>query len=256
MDHCDQVYWLERTAADVPSNETWLSANEVNHLRTLRFAKRRADWLLGRWTAKNAVATYLGRSAEPEALADIEVRPQASGAPRAFSRDEPAPVSISLSHRAGLGACTVAPSVVLVGCDLEIAEPHSNAFLTDYFTPEEQAVVVRAEPADRVWLLSLFWSAKESAVKALGEGLRLDTRHLTVKFPEAAHCNNDDGLQSGRSRDSFHRNCWNPIQVHKINGQILDGWWNRTGTVVRTVIVVPARELPFRGEQSQISVTS
>jgi hypothetical protein len=38
-----KVYWLEGSAADVPSTETWLSASEVNHLRTLRFAKRRAD---------------------------------------------------------------------------------------------------------------------------------------------------------------------------------------------------------------------
>lgn len=247
MDHCDQVYWLERTTAHVPSNESWLSASEVNHLRTLRFAKRRTDWLLGRWTAKNAVAAYLGLSPELNALADIEVRQQPSGAPQAFCRDEPAPVSISLSHRAGLGACTVAPCVVLVGCDLEIVEPHSDAFLTDYFTPEEQAMVIRAGAANRVWLLSLLWSAKESAVKALGEGLRLDTRHLTVKFPEAAHCNNDDGPQNARSRDSFHHNCWNPIQVHKINAQILDGCWNRTGTVVRTVMVVPAAKLPTPG---------
>jgi 4'-phosphopantetheinyl transferase len=236
-----KVYWLERSAADVPSTETWLSASEVNHLRTLRFAKRRADWLLGRWAAKNAVAVYLGLSAEPIALAGIEVRQQATDAPQAFCQDAPAPVSISLSHRAGLGACTVAPSATLVGCDLEIAEPHSDAFLTDYFAPEEQAMVVRAEAADRVWLLSLLWSAKESALKARGEGLRLDTRHLTVTFSKAADTNAGDGLRKACSiPGSFHRNCWNPIQVHTIKAQILDGWWNSTGTVLRTVIFAPA----------------
>jgi 4'-phosphopantetheinyl transferase len=244
MDHCDQIYWLERPAADVPANESWLSTTEVNHLRTLHVPKRRADWLLGRWTTKNAVATYLGLSAEPRGLADIEIRRQVSGAPQAFCQDAPAPVSISLSHRVDLGACAVAPAVLRVGCDLEIAEPHSDAFLTDYFTREEQAMVVSRNPADRVWLLSLFWSAKESALKALGEGLRLDTRHLTVQFPKAALCVNDDDLQNACPcsicGNAFHRNFWSSLQVHKLNAQILDGFWNRTGTLVRTLIAVPA----------------
>jgi len=235
-----KVYWLERAATDVPNNETWLSASEVHHLCTLRFARRRRDWLLGRWAAKNAIAAYLGVSPKPSALADIEIRQRPSGAPQAFYEGQTAPVSISLSHRAGLGACTVAPSVVQIGCDLEVAEPHSDGFLADYFTLEEQAMVVRAAPADRLWLLPLLWSAKESALKALGEGLRLDMRSLMVTFPEAADSNNHEGLRNAYSiaGSSLHRNFWNPIQVHKINAPILDGWWNRSDTVLRTIIAV------------------
>lgn len=236
-----KVYWLERKAVDVPSNETWLSAIEIDHLRALRFAKRRADWLLGRWTAKNAVAAYFGLSAEPKALADIEVRQQPSGAPKAFLQSEPMCVSISLSHRAGLAACAVAPVFVRLGCDLEVAEPHSDAFLTDYFTPEEQAMTFRAEPANRTWLLSLLWSAKESALKALEEGLRLDTRCLTVYLPDADASNKNGSREVPRSinGDSFDRNRWNRIRVHKVNAEILNGWWNQAGTLLRTLVAVP-----------------
>lgn len=240
------VYWLEQAAADVPGDLTWLGDIELNHLRTLRFVKRREDWLLGRWTAKNAVASYLAHSAELRALADIEIRQQASGAPQAFCKAEPIPISISLSHRAGLGACAVAPGVVRLGCDLEIAEPHSDGFLTDYFTVVEQTMVVKADPADRFWLLPLLWSAKESVLKALGEGLRLDTRDLTVMFSEKARGDKDGDLKdacsitAGLSRSSS----WNPIQVQKLNAQIFNGWWNRTGARLRTVVGVPAPAPP------------
>lgn len=240
------VYWLEQAASDVPADLSWLSSMELSHLRTIRFAKRRADWLLGRWTAKHAVAAYLGFSSEPIALAQIEVQRQDSGAPQVFFQDEPAPVSISLSHRAGLGACSVAPPFAHIGCDLEIVEPHSDGFLTDYFTAVEQTMVVKANPVDRAWLLSLLWSVKESALKVLGAGLRLDTRDLTVGFPETAQSNKDGHLQNACSipADSSRGNFWNPIQVHKNDAQIFDGWWNRAGAHLRTTLAVPAPAPP------------
>lgn len=53
------VYWLERSAADLPAQNDWLSASDRTRLDGMRFAKRRDDWRLGRWTAKLAVAAYL-----------------------------------------------------------------------------------------------------------------------------------------------------------------------------------------------------
>jgi 4'-phosphopantetheinyl transferase len=238
------VYWLEQSAADMPSNETWLSVGEVNHLHTLRFPKRRADWLLGRWTAKNAVAAYLKLSREPAALADIEIRPRPCGAPQAFFKAEPASVSISLSHRAGLGACVVAPQQVLLGCDLEIVEPHSDAFLADYFTPEEHEIVAQVGVADRVWLVSLLWSAKESALKALGEGLRLDARSLTAKLCGSGNDNGCSENACSPTTNLFHHNCWNRVEVRRMNAHILNGWWNLAGAVLRTVIADPAPAPP------------
>jgi 4'-phosphopantetheinyl transferase len=241
-----KVYWLEQSAADVPNDPAWLTISELTHLRTLRFAKRRADWLLGRWTAKNAVAAYLGSSSEPTTLTDIEIRQRPSGAPQVLLKGQRMSVSISLSHREGLGACAVAPALVCLGCDLEIGERHSEAFLTDYFTLEEQSMVGGANPADRIWLVSLLWSAKESALKALGEGLRLDTRDLTVTFPERAQANRQDDPQTVGSitADSSCSSFWNPIQVHRTNTQTFGGWWNRTGTRLRTVVAIPVPAPP------------
>jgi hypothetical protein len=49
------VSWLEQTQADVPGADDWLSASEAILLNDRRIAKCRADWRLGRWTAKRAL---------------------------------------------------------------------------------------------------------------------------------------------------------------------------------------------------------
>ena len=53
------IFWLEETDADVPSENDWLTPSEVLRVNAMRFAKRRSDWRLGRWTANLALATYL-----------------------------------------------------------------------------------------------------------------------------------------------------------------------------------------------------
>lgn len=215
-----EVYWLERTEADVPAENAWLSADEIARLNGMRFAKRRTDWRLGRWTAKRALASYLNLPAHPHVLGRIEIRPAQSGAPEGFLANKPADVTISLSHRDGRAICAVAPSGVELGCDLEAIEPHGDAFLSDYFTAEEQALVARAPATDRARLLTLLWSGKESALKALHAGLRLDTRSVIVSP--------DD--------ESFDLNGWSRLQVRYTDGRTFYGWWQHIDNIVRTVV--------------------
>ncbi len=127
------VHWLEQSEADVPAENDWLSAAESLRMNAMRFAKRRNDWRLGRWTAKRALAVYLDLPSHPQALADIEIRPAASGAPEVFVENKPAAITISLSHRGGIAACAIAQSDTELGCDLEIVEPRTDSFVTDYF---------------------------------------------------------------------------------------------------------------------------
>lgn len=243
-------YWLEQTAANVPQGETWLSTAEVNHLRTLRFPKRRADWLLGRWTAKNAVALVLHLPTETQVLRDIEIRPAPSGAPEVFLQNQPAPVTISLSHRAGVAACALAQSGSFIGCDLEIVEPHGDTFAADYFTLEEQTFIAQSVAEDRLRLLALHWSAKESALKALREGLRLDTRHVVVSLPglrnNLAHENADSAPNANFAKSTSQQPVvWHPLQVNVTDGQTFGGWWNQSGELLRTVLGLPPVARPF-----------
>jgi 4'-phosphopantetheinyl transferase len=214
-----KVYWLEQTQGNVPSGDDWLSASETACQHALRFAKRRADWTLGRWTAKRALASHLHLPAQPIVLAKIEIRPAASGAPEAFVDDKPAGVTISLSHRDGRAICAVAQSGVELGCDLEVVESRGEAFLSDYFTAQEQALVSRAPTADQTRLVTLLWSAKESTLKALKTGLRLATRSVIVS-PES----------------SFDVNDWSPVQARYSGGRIFHGWWRQTDNIVRTLV--------------------
>ena len=311
------VFWLERTEADVPGDTDWLSASEAARANGMRFAKRRADWLLGRWTAKCAVAAYWKTPATDRMLASIEIRPAVSGAPEVFVAGEAAAVAISLSHRAGRAICAVASPGTALGCDLESVEPRSEAFVSDYFTAEEQTLVARAAPADRPRLATLLWSAKESALKALGVGLRLDTRSLWASPAEGQDpdtwrpllvrrlaagasgvsngpiCNCDAGIyraatvkecriallatdedenpsgvrpsglppgfcpaRRAEARRQPRRAAplglsterWRESQssnARSIEGEVFRGWWQYTGSFLRTVVATPPPWMPL-----------
>lgn len=233
------VTWLEQSTADVPGENNWLSAWEESLLNGMRIPKRRSDWRLGRWTAKHAIATVLNITLHPATLALIEIRPAASGAPEAYFENNPANVSISLSHRAGIAACAVAPSGTMLGCDLELIEPRSEAFIADYFTAEEQALVERTSEADRPVVVAWLWSAKESVLKALHTGLRLDTRSVSITVGGEWVTPVEKDLSrapypavsvSLRSTED-----WQPFRASYADDQIFYGWWQRRRDLMRTV---------------------
>jgi 4'-phosphopantetheinyl transferase len=256
-----KVYWLEQTEADLPNGGTgvppvdghaqdgpatrpeseWLGAKERVQLSAMRFAKRRADWQLGRWTAKHALAACLCLPDDHLVLAKIELRSASSGAPEVFFANKPAPATISLSHREGIAVCAVALQSGALGCDLEMIEARSDAFLADYFTIEEQELVAQTPEDDRSRLLALLWSAKESALKALHAGLRLDTRSVSVlppilgrrRFGSGEGCIEQAafGEQPAESLEP-----WLRLHVRCHHGQCFHGWWKQTGRFVRTVL--------------------
>ena len=234
------VYVLEQCVTEVPPHDEWLSAREVECLNRMRFEKRRTDWRLGRWTAKFALACYFHLSVDDECLAEIEIRPEPSGAPVVFLAGKASDISVSLSHRAGRAICAVGESGAALGCDLEIIEERSDAFVADYFTAEEQKFVAHSKPEDRSKLLALFWSAKESVLKAQRIGLRQDTRCLAVDLvrSELREPDRDFVSLTKWSRE------WHPLQVN-LGEQAFAGWWQCTRTRMITVIGAPSPCIPI-----------
>jgi 4'-phosphopantetheinyl transferase len=218
------VYWLEQNVSEAPAGDEWLSGSERARLNGLRIPKRRADWRLGRWTALCALSRYWHLARDSEPLAGLELRPASSGAPRVFFHGSPAPVMLSLSHSGGAGLCAIAPPAVEVGCDLETVEPRSAAFVADYFTAEERNLVARTPAALRDRTVTLLWSAKESALKALGCGLRADTRWVNATP--------DSFLETGEE--------WRRLSVTHITGRTFCGWWRESRQLVRTVVANPS----------------
>ena len=213
------IYWFEQNESGVPATNDWLSSSELIRLSNLRFAKRRSDWRLGRWTAKRALAIWLNFPEDRQSMARIEIRPAPSGAPEVFLDHELSNNTISLSHSSGRAICAVVPGAVALGCDLEHIESHSNAFVSDYFTPEEQALIWRSPTAERPVLEALLWSAKESALKAIHAGLRLDTRSVVVNLESVTAAGHG----------------WNGLQV-RYDAQSFHGWWQRDDEFVETVV--------------------
>lgn len=217
-----QVYWLEQTSTDVPESREWLSAFEQQRCAQLIVPKRRSDWLLGRWTAKLAVASYMQMGNDLQKLRTVEIRPAASGAPQVFLPNAEAPIAISLSHRGDHAICSIAPPHVRLGCDLEIIERRSEEFIEDYFDDmEKKALEDSTIVSDRELLANLMWSAKECALKALQVGLREDPKAFQVTLL-------DDWL-------SYETDGWRPFYVRGEFGQSFYGWWQNSQRLLRTI---------------------
>jgi len=230
------VYWLEQSEADLPAQNQWLSTRERESLSRMRFAKRHNDWRLGRWTAKHAMAACLGFPHDLCALANLEILAGPSGAPEVFLSNQIAPVAISISHRSGVAMCAVALSADCVGCDVELIEPRSDAFTADYFTANERTMVETTSVEEQPLLVTLLWSAKESALKALHMGLRLDTKSLDVSVieelsPYIATARHLPSVAGPLSSDD-----WHPLFVRYSDSQVFYGWWRQANHLVRTIV--------------------
>jgi 4'-phosphopantetheinyl transferase len=197
--------WLTRDLADVPTEDDWLSDAERVVLSGLRVAKRRCDWRLGRWTAKAAVGAFRDLPAW-----SVEVLAASDGAPEAWIDGAPVGVSLSLSHRAGRALAVVSEAAGAIGCDLEVIEPRSAAFVREWLAPAEQALVAAAAPDERNRLVNLVWTTKEAACKARRQGLRLDLRNAVTDLVGGS--------------PAAHR--WGPLTVNWAGApRSIAGWW-------------------------------
>ncbi len=174
------VYLLEEKPPRFPAAEHWLSGREREVLDALNVPKRRQDWQLGRWTAKNALAR--SPLTPPRPMEEWEILAAADGAPEAWLDDEPAGVTLSLSHSHGQCLCAIGPPDLRMGCDIERIEQRSRVFEETFFTDAE--IQLMRGQDDRGLMATLIWSAKESVLKALRTGLRSDTRRIRIEAIE------------------------------------------------------------------------
>lgn len=180
------IYWLTQTDADLPTTTTaaWLSPAERERFSLLHVLKRRQEWLLGRWTAKRLIQTYLADEAGlATELYELSVVAGPTGAPelrveRPNLRFELTTLQLSISHSAGVAFCALSSGEEPVGADIERVEPRHPAFAGDYFTPAELLRIAATDEASRDTMITAIWSAKEAALKALLLGLTVDTRRV------------------------------------------------------------------------------
>lgn len=224
--------WLAAGEPSLPGGCDWLSPREAGHLDTLRFTKRRTEFLLRRRTGKLAVAAALGLDVDDATLARVEILNRLTGAPYVQIDGDRAALDISLSDRAGWAVGLVDDRGGLaagtLGIDLELAEPRSTGFVTDFLTAAEQEyVTTRATDDEAHAAANLVWSAKEAALKVMRVGLRADTRTVEVTLDERRR---PDG--------------WAPLSVRHREGQVFPGWWRRDGVFLLVIAALEAVEPP------------
>lgn len=202
-----------------------LSEEERGRYEMFRVPKRRRDWLLGRWTAKHLVRAYLSKKGRPTPLDEIIIRADPDGAPYAALRSERLRLSLSISHSGAFSFCALTDQPgATVGADLEMIEPRPLSLVEQFFTPEEQTAALARPPSERDLWITLVWSAKEAFLKCIREGLRVDTRAVTVELP-----------QEGSAAEG-----WLPLTVSAradllAIGSAYRGWWRREAGFVVTI---------------------
>jgi len=223
------MHWLACGEGALPPDDDWLAPAERDRLAGQRFTKRRTEYRLRRWAAKQAVAAVLGLEADPARLAAVEVLNRPGGAPHVRLDGDDLALDVSLTDRAGWAVCLVGDRTAAgpgdaLGVDLELVEPRSDAFVADYFTATERDYM-RGRPTreERDVAANLLWSAKESALKVLQTGLRTDTRSVEVH------------LARGPARPDG----WAALEVRPAGREPLPGWWRRDGAFVLTTAGAP-----------------
>lgn len=220
------IHWLlaERTPASHREAGIFLSPEEQQKLATLRFPKRRDEWLAGRWAAKSLVRSLPEWGDIP--FAQIEIGNNPEGAPFVrLPEGRTPPGCLSISHSGPFAFCALAAeSGFRFGVDLEKVEPRSGSFVRDFFTPEEQRLVDAVPVGEQEIAVTLIWSLKESMLKALGMGLRLDTRQVEV-------------LTVGELVPGD----WREVRVGEpgTKNRPWSAWWQRRGDYLLTVAGFP-----------------
>ena len=177
------IYWILSEAVsewDSLDNIGLLSATERSRFDSMRFEKRRREWFHGRQSAKNLLAGSSGgfRSVNPS---DLSIENEPEGSPYVVHAGRRLDLSLSISHRDQLAFC----GLILgrrgsIGVDIEKIEPRSPVFAEDFFTDSEVQLVEKNPVGTVDQTITLIWSAKEAVLKAMGKGLRLDTREIEI----------------------------------------------------------------------------
>jgi 4'-phosphopantetheinyl transferase EntD len=179
------VAFADRDGAEASAVPDWLAPAEAMYARGLASARRRAAWLAGRLAAKAALARLVSRVVRPDR---IEVLPAAGGGPvvRIGGEQAAGPLEVSISHTRHLAAAVAYDRrrSGAVGIDVEVCDQTIDPALLDTFTDEERRAILACDDSARHLCTLWFWTAKEAALKAVRQGLRLPLTAVRLAWTE------------------------------------------------------------------------
>lgn len=163
----------------IPLND-YLSLDEQDSYANCLVAKRK-DWLAGRYAAKKVLQHYVKKDCSQDVLLkDIIIKSSKKNGVTFFcpGNDLAEGLCLSISHHEGQGVALLANGPV--GVDIEHPRIFKKEMLCEFLTPNEQAFLAKFSVSEQASLATLFWSFKESYLKALRKGLIIHPRTVEI----------------------------------------------------------------------------
>jgi phosphopantetheinyl transferase len=145
-----------------------LSAEEAEEYRSLRHAKRRLEWLVGRIVVKAAVRSCM--TAEAPLASEITVKKDSSNSPFIHisgGEEKDVLLHVSLSHSFDVAVAAAAEGV-RVGVDVEKISEKIQEIADRFAKAEEVDRFSKNRNIPKETSLSCIWTVKEASLKAVG----------------------------------------------------------------------------------------
>ncbi|MCC5466699.1 4'-phosphopantetheinyl transferase superfamily protein [Pelosinus sp. Bkl1] len=142
----------------------YLHNQERNYYDTLKFEKRIRSYLIGRFVAKQAVASLINE----ENLTNIIIKSGIFGQPITISNKQN--IQVSITHCDDFGVAIAFPEAHPMGIDLEKINLKNRDVLERQITEDEKDLI-NVLPLSYETGLTLLWTAKEALSKVLKTGL-------------------------------------------------------------------------------------
>lgn len=157
---------LEVDKASLKSFQQFLSEEERNKIKRLRFEKARNNFIAARYYLRHIVAPYL--NAKPE---DLEFKYGPYGKPLLAGKFESTDTCFNMSHSHGLALYAIT-SGRAVGVDIEKVRLDLDCIkiAERYFSPQEVNALRRLPKDQQRQGFFNCWTRKEAYLKAKGEG--------------------------------------------------------------------------------------
>lgn len=165
--------------------QNFLNKKEITFYKKIAENKKQ-DWLAGRFSAKKAISNYYLSSFKKQIkINKIEILRKKINKPvYRLQIKQKIKTNISISHCNGFALSAIAEDKIegLVGVDIEKIRKFKLKELKSFLTRRELLQVLKQSPENKNKTATLFWSIKESYLKAIGKGLVYHPKFVELKI--------------------------------------------------------------------------
>ncbi|GAA2084349.1 4'-phosphopantetheinyl transferase superfamily protein [Streptomyces albiaxialis] len=179
-----QVWWATPTHGTDERTDlrALLDAREHTRWQRLRLPASRALYLTAHALARKVLGAHVGRP--PQLLEFSAVCAHCGGPHGKPQLLAPGDWQLSLSHSGQRVAVAVARGAPL-GVDVEQVTGRPDDLVETVLTEAEREALAGCPPGDRAAGFIRYWTRKESALKATGDGVMIEPVQLSVSPPDA-----------------------------------------------------------------------